>query len=203
MTDEAHLRSSDRVNKQKFLWWAEEYPQKLHQLSLHSAQMSIWCGVANFGVIGPYYFEERDWRTITAISARYVTELRHTRTQLSWNLAFHHMVAARRYDCPCSESIYGGRSGNISGARYYTARGACMACTFTWPLCLRLFLSGLTPSKSDNGQSMISRSQFWRKFQQAENIARRTLGNPRARLKGCVRSGGRVLVVYRKVKLSP
>jgi hypothetical protein len=57
-TNEAHFHLSGCVNKQNFRCWPEDNPQQLHQRPLHSALVTVWSGVANFGVIGPYFFEE-------------------------------------------------------------------------------------------------------------------------------------------------
>jgi hypothetical protein len=130
---------SSRANKQKFLWWAEECPQQLRQRPRHCLRVTVWCVVANFRVRGPYYFADEDGRTITATSARYVTERPYTRSELSWKWAIYHMAAARLHNCSCSESIHGGRSRSISGT-HFTARRASAACTFAWPLCLWLFI---------------------------------------------------------------
>jgi hypothetical protein len=59
MTDQAYFHLSGCVTKQIFRFWAEENPQQLHQRPLHSARMTVWCGVANFGAIGPYFFSRR------------------------------------------------------------------------------------------------------------------------------------------------
>jgi hypothetical protein len=53
MTDEARFHLPGCVNKQIFHYWAEENPQQFHQWPLHSAHVTVWCGVANFRVIGP------------------------------------------------------------------------------------------------------------------------------------------------------
>jgi hypothetical protein len=58
MTDEAHFHLSGCGNKENFHYWAEENPQKLHQWPLHSAHVTVWCGEANFRVIGLYFFED-------------------------------------------------------------------------------------------------------------------------------------------------
>jgi hypothetical protein len=44
---------------------------------LHSARVTVWCAVANFGVTGPYFFEDEDGRAVTVTSARYVEMLRN------------------------------------------------------------------------------------------------------------------------------
>jgi hypothetical protein len=60
MTDEAYFLLPGHVNKQNVHCWAEENSQQLHQWPVHSANMTFWCGVANFRVIGPYFFED-EW----------------------------------------------------------------------------------------------------------------------------------------------
>ena len=56
--DEAHFHLSGAVNKQNFHYWAERNPRELQEQLLHSPRVTVWCPVANFGVIGPYFFEE-------------------------------------------------------------------------------------------------------------------------------------------------
>jgi hypothetical protein len=75
MTDEAHFHLSGCVNEQNFRYRAKENPQQLHQQSLHSARVAVWCGVANFGVTGHYFFEGEDGHAVTVTSARYVEML--------------------------------------------------------------------------------------------------------------------------------
>jgi hypothetical protein len=77
MRDEAHFQLSGCVNKQHFGYWAEENPQQLHQWSLHTARVAVWCGVADFVVIGTYFFEGDDGRAVTVTFARYVEMLRN------------------------------------------------------------------------------------------------------------------------------
>jgi hypothetical protein len=84
MTDEAHFHLSGRVNKQNIHYWAEENPQQFHVWPLHSACVSVFCGVVKFGVIGPYFFEDEGGHAVTVTSACYVEmlmELPHTRTE--------------------------------------------------------------------------------------------------------------------------
>jgi hypothetical protein len=35
-------------------------PRELHQRSLHSPKITVWCVIFEFGVWGPYFFEEDD-----------------------------------------------------------------------------------------------------------------------------------------------
>jgi hypothetical protein len=53
MTDEAHFHYSSYVNKQNYPYWAPENPQQPHQCSLQSERLTVWCGIAFFGVLGP------------------------------------------------------------------------------------------------------------------------------------------------------
>jgi hypothetical protein len=143
MTYEAHFHLSVCVNKQNIHYWAEENPQQFHERPASSQRICVWCGVVNFGVICPYFFQDKDGHAVTVTSACHV-ELPHARTESSWNWALKHMVPARWYNYPYSESIHGGHSGNVSVACYLTAQRASMAYTFTWTLCLWLFPFGYT-----------------------------------------------------------
>ena len=57
-SDEAHFHLSGMVNKQNFRYWTDTNPQELHQRPLHSPKVTVWCAMGNFGVWGPYFFEE-------------------------------------------------------------------------------------------------------------------------------------------------
>jgi len=61
----------------KTCYWATENPCDIHQKPLHSEKVIVWCGVASFGVIGSYFFENEAGRAITVNSAR-CTEMLHT-----------------------------------------------------------------------------------------------------------------------------
>jgi hypothetical protein len=74
-SDEAHFHLSGYVNKQNFLYWAANNPRQLHERSLHSKHVTVWCAVADFGPIGPYFFKE-DVETVTVTSGSYVQMLR-------------------------------------------------------------------------------------------------------------------------------
>jgi hypothetical protein len=73
-SDEAHFHLSGCVNKQNFRYWAENNPRQLHERPLCSQRVTVWCAVADFGVIGPYFFEE-DGEAVTVTSDRYVQVL--------------------------------------------------------------------------------------------------------------------------------
>jgi hypothetical protein len=73
-SDEAHFHISGAVNKQNFCYWAEHNPCELQERPPHSPRVTVWCAVADFGVIGPYFFEEGG-ATVTVIADRYVEML--------------------------------------------------------------------------------------------------------------------------------
>jgi len=75
MTDEAHFYLSGYVNKQNYRYWAPENPQELHQRLLHSERLTVCCGIASFGVLGPYFFEDNEGAAVAVTSERYVAML--------------------------------------------------------------------------------------------------------------------------------
>lgn len=71
MSDEAHFSLNGSVNKQNFRYWSQENPRVTNEIPLHSPRVTVWCAVAPFGVIGPYFFEENGV-TVTVNSERYI-----------------------------------------------------------------------------------------------------------------------------------
>ena len=74
-TDEANFHLCCN-NSQHCRYWAAENPRDIHQKPLHSEKFIVWCGVASFGVIGPYFFEDEAVRAVTVNSAGYTEMLR-------------------------------------------------------------------------------------------------------------------------------
>lgn len=60
MNDKAHFHVSGYINKQKFHYWLESNPQQLHEHPFTVNVLHCGCCVANFGVIGPYFFKRAD-----------------------------------------------------------------------------------------------------------------------------------------------
>jgi hypothetical protein len=75
MTHKAHFHLTGYINKQNFYYWAEENPRQLHQRPLHIEKVTVWCAVASFGVIGPYFFEDDEGIAVTVTSDRYTKML--------------------------------------------------------------------------------------------------------------------------------
>jgi len=75
MTDEANFHHCGNVNSQNCHYWATENPWDIHQNSLHSKKVTVWCGVASFRVISPYFFVDEAGRAVTVNSAHYTEML--------------------------------------------------------------------------------------------------------------------------------
>jgi hypothetical protein len=65
VTDKAHCLLPGYMNKQNYRYWAAENPQELHQGPLHSDKLTVWCGIAAFGVLSPYVFEHNEGAAVT------------------------------------------------------------------------------------------------------------------------------------------
>jgi hypothetical protein len=65
------------VNKQNYRYWTPENAQERHQHPLHSDKLTVWCGIASFGVLGPYIFEDNEGAALTVTSERHVEMLRN------------------------------------------------------------------------------------------------------------------------------
>ena len=77
MTDEANFHLCGYVNTQNCRYWAPANPRELHEKPLHSIKVNVWCGVASFGVIGLYFFEDEQGRAVTTNAHRYNMMLRN------------------------------------------------------------------------------------------------------------------------------
>jgi hypothetical protein len=75
-TDEANLHLCGNVSSQNCRYWATDKPRDIHQKPSHSEKVIVWCGVASFGVIDPYFFEDETGRAVTVTSASYIKMLR-------------------------------------------------------------------------------------------------------------------------------
>jgi hypothetical protein len=76
MMDEANFHLFGYVISQNCRYWANKNPRDIHQKPLCPEKVIVRCGVASFGVIGPYFFEDEAGRAETVNSARYTEMLR-------------------------------------------------------------------------------------------------------------------------------
>ena len=75
MTDEANFYLCGNVNFQNCRYRTTKNPRDTHQRTLHSEKVIVWCGVASFRVIGPYFFEDKTGRAVTVNTAHYTETL--------------------------------------------------------------------------------------------------------------------------------
>ncbi|KAJ8897367.1 hypothetical protein PR048_002713 [Dryococelus australis] len=55
MSAKPHFKLSGSVNKQNIRYWSDNNPHKLHWKPLHNRRVTVWCGISDVGVIGPYF----------------------------------------------------------------------------------------------------------------------------------------------------
>ena len=65
MSDEAHFLVSGYMNKENCRYWAPNNPHELHQRPLHGANVPVWWAASSHGIVGPYFFENEEGRTVT------------------------------------------------------------------------------------------------------------------------------------------
>jgi hypothetical protein len=96
-TDEANFLLCGNINSENCRYWTTENPHNIHHKPLHSQKDIVWCGVAFFGVIGPYSFEDKAGKAVTVNSAHY-TEMICTFLELEsqrLGVENHSLVLAR------------------------------------------------------------------------------------------------------------
>jgi hypothetical protein len=71
MSDEAHYHLTGSVNNQNCRYWSDRHPRELVQKPLHSSKVTVWCAVAAFAIIGPYFFEDEHGNACTVTAERY------------------------------------------------------------------------------------------------------------------------------------
>ena len=64
-SDEAHIHLTGCVNKPNFLYWTRANSHELHERPFRSERVTVWCAVGEFGVLGPYFFEDEDGSAVT------------------------------------------------------------------------------------------------------------------------------------------
>ena len=62
-SDEAHFHLGESVNKQIYPIWSSENPDVILQKSMHPIQVTVGGGLWSEGVIGSYFFENKNVAT--------------------------------------------------------------------------------------------------------------------------------------------
>ena len=75
-SDEAHFHLNGQVNRQNCRFWGKTPPDEVLQKPLHSPKVTVWCALSGQGIIGPFFFEDRDGNTTTINKDRYISILK-------------------------------------------------------------------------------------------------------------------------------
>lgn len=57
-SDEAHVHLFCYFSKQNFWYWSDEWPAQVYKIPLHSAKVTVCCGVSPFAIIRADFVEE-------------------------------------------------------------------------------------------------------------------------------------------------
>lgn len=76
MTDEAHFQLSGYANSQNCHYSATDNTCDIHQETLLSEKIIVWCGVASCGLIGTHFLENKAGEAVTINSVCYLEMLR-------------------------------------------------------------------------------------------------------------------------------
>jgi hypothetical protein len=194
------------VNKKHYRYWAAENPQELHQRPLHSDKLTVWCGIASSGVLGPYFFEDNEGAAVTVTSERYVEMLRNFcepelhRRGIDLSSVWFQQDAARTHTARTSVSLlretfsqhFISRGGDISWPARSPDLSACDY-SFWGYLKSKFFIS--KPTTIEELKQRIKEEVA----AIPEQMTRRVMENRRGRLEQCLRDGGRHLsdVLYK------
>jgi len=74
-SDEAHFLLSGHLNCKNNIFWGSTPPQHCLQRPLHSVKCTAWVAISKHGIIGPFWFEDDDERSVTINTERYVQVL--------------------------------------------------------------------------------------------------------------------------------
>jgi len=74
-SDEAHFLLSGHVNSKNNIFWGSTPPDHCLQRPLHSVKCTAWVAISKHGIIGPFWFEDDNERSVTINTERYVQVL--------------------------------------------------------------------------------------------------------------------------------
>ena len=74
-SDESHVYLKSSPNKQNTRSWGLSKPEKRTSVPLHSAKVTVWCGLNSTKVIGPFFFEDAVTGTALTITKERYTEM--------------------------------------------------------------------------------------------------------------------------------
>ena len=145
MTDEANSHFCGNVTSQNCCYWATENPHDIHQKTLHSGKVIVWCGVASFGVISPYFFEDEAGRAVTKFSLLHWDALHISGTGVAetWCWKSDSLVSPRWGNGSHCEDCNACPQRDVPSSLELTKREYWMACKITRSQRLRLLTLGI------------------------------------------------------------
>jgi len=74
-SNEAHFLLSGHVNSKNNIFWGNTLPDHCFQRPLHSVKCTAWVAISKHGIIGPFWFEDDNERSVTINTEQYVQVL--------------------------------------------------------------------------------------------------------------------------------
>ena len=74
-SDEAHFDHGGYVNKQNCRTWGTENPHAYVEKPTHPKRDTVWCGFWSRGIIGPFFFDNKQGEAVTINGDRYRAKL--------------------------------------------------------------------------------------------------------------------------------
>jgi len=74
-SNEEHFLLSGHVNYENNIFWGSTLPEHCLQRPLHSVKCTAWVAISEHGIIGPFWFEDDNERSVPINTERYVRVL--------------------------------------------------------------------------------------------------------------------------------
>ena len=81
-SDEAHFLLSGQINSKNSIFWGTATPNEVLQRPLHLKKCTSWVAMSKHGIIGPFWFEDKNEEPLTVTKERYVEVLQQYWTAL-------------------------------------------------------------------------------------------------------------------------
>jgi len=150
MMDEGNFHLCGNVNSQNCHYWATQNPRDIHQKPLHSEKVEkviVWCGVASFGVIGTYFFEDETGRAVTVNSPCYTwdaSQISGTGVAETWCWNPDSLFSARWGNGSHSEDCNASPLRDVPSSHDLMKREYWMVCKIARSQCLWLLPLGIS-----------------------------------------------------------